>query len=83
MSPKNIDYSFKILEEILMLKKYNSREEVLELAETMVDVANKNEKCSDNIKDSYKEALNKLKTLSYEEMNEIIGILSSYDDKNN
>lgn len=83
MSAKNIDYSFKILEEILMLKKYNSREEVLELAETMVDVANKNEKASEHIKDAYKEALNKLKTLSYDEMNEIIGILSSYDDKNN
>ena len=82
MSAKNIDYSFKILEEILMLKKYNSREEVLELAETMVDVANKNEKASENIKEAYKEALNKLKTLSYDEMNEIIGILSSYDDKN-
>ena len=83
MSPKNIDYSFKILEEILMLKKYDNREEVIELAETMVEVANKNEKASDSIKDSYKEALNKLKTLSFEEMNEIIGILSSYDDKNN
>jgi len=83
MSPKNIDYSFKILEEILMLKKYNDRDEVIELAETMVNVANKNEKCSDTIKNSYKEALNKLKTLSFEEMNEIIGILSSYDDKNN
>ena len=82
MSAKNIDYSFKILEEILMLKKYNSREEVLELAETMVDVANKNEKASEIIKEAYKEALNKLKTLSYDEMNEIIGILSSYDDKN-
>lgn len=83
MSPKNIDYSFKILEEILMLKKYNNREEVIELAETMVDVANKNDKCSDTVKNSYTEALNKLKTLSFEEMNEIIGILSSYDDKNN
>ena len=83
MSQKNIDYSFKILEEILMLKKYDNREEVIELAETMVEVANKNEKASDSIKDSYKEALNKLKTLSFEEMNEIIGILSSYDDKNN
>lgn len=82
MSAKNIDYSFKILEEILMLKKYNSREEVLELAETMVEVANNNEKASGTIKDAYKEALNKLKTLSYDEMNEIIGILSSYDDKN-
>ena len=77
---KNVDYSFKILEEILMLKKYNSREEVLETAQKMVEVANKNDKCTQAIKDSYKEALNKLNTLSYDEMNEIIGILSSYDE---
>lgn len=81
MSPRNIDYSFKILEEILMLKKYNSREEVVELAETMVKVAEKNDKCSEEIKKSYREALNKINTLTYDEMNEIIGILSSYDDK--
>ncbi len=80
MSSKNVDYSFKILEEILMLKKYNNREEVLALAEKMVEVANQNSKLSNTIKDSYKEAFNKLKTLSYEEMNEIINILSSYDD---
>lgn len=80
MSSKNVDYSFKILEEILMLKKYNNREEVLALAEKMVDVAKSNNKLSDTVKNSYQEALNKLKTLSYDEMNEIINILSSYDD---
>ena len=80
MSPRNIDYSFKILEEILMLKKYNSREEVIEAAQAMVNVAEKNEKCTEDIKKSYKEALNKINTLTYDEMNEIIGILSSYDD---
>ncbi len=81
MSPRNIDYSFKILEEVLMLKKYNSKEEIISVAEAMNRVAQKNEKCSNDMKDSYKEALNKLNTLSYEEMNEIIEILASYDDK--
>jgi len=81
MAQANIDYSFKILEEILMLKKYKSREEVLELANKMLEVANNNEKCSQNMKESYKEAYNKLNTLSFDEMNEIISILSSYDDK--
>ena len=80
MSPRNIDYSFKILEEILMLKKYKNKEEVIALAESMVKVAEKNAKCSQPVKDSYREALNKLNTLSFDEMNEIIGILSSYDD---
>ena len=46
MSPKNIDYSFKILEEILMLKKYKNKEEVISVAEAMTKVAEKNEKCS-------------------------------------
>lgn len=81
MSPRNIDYSFKILEEVLMLKKYNSKEEVIAVAEAMSRVAQNNEKCSNDMKDSYKEALNKLNTLSYDEMNEIIEILASYDDK--
>ena len=81
MSQNNIDYSFKILEEILMLKKYNSKEEVISVAETMAKVANSSASCTPVIKDSYKEALNKLNTLSYDEMNEIIGILSSYDDE--
>lgn len=81
MSPRNIDYSFKILEEVLMLKKYTSKEEVIAVAEAMSKVAQNNEKCSKDMKDSYKEALNKLNTLTYEEMNEIIEILASYDDK--
>ena len=81
MSPKNIDYSFKILEEILMLKKYESKEDVISIAKTMVNVADKNPNCSDSIKQSYREALNKLNSLSFDEMNEIIGILSSYDDE--
>ena len=80
MAQANIDYSFKILEEILMLKKFNSREEVLALASKMVEIAKKNPKCSPAILESYKEAYNKLDTLSFEEMNEIIGILSSYND---
>ena len=80
MPSKNVDYSFKILEEILMLKKYTSREEVLKTAEKMIEVANNNKSLTKEIKDSYKEALNKLNTLSYDEMNEIINILSSYDE---
>lgn len=82
MATKNIDYSFKILEEILMLKKYSKKEEVISVAEAMVKVADKNEKCSPAVKESYKEALNKLNSLSFDEMTEIINILSSYDDEN-
>ena len=80
MANKNVDYSFKILEEVLMLKKYENKEEVIKAAEKMVKVANENSKCTQAIKDSYKEALNKLNTLSFDEMKEIINILSSYDE---
>lgn len=80
MASKVVDFSFKILEEILMLKKYKTKEEVVEVAEIMQRIANSNKTYSQNIKDSYKEAYRKLKTLSFEEMNEIIGILSSYDN---
>jgi hypothetical protein len=78
---KEIDYSFKILEEILTLKKYSSREEVMTAGQVMVDIADKHENCSDKLKESYHEAYKKLDTLSFEEMNEIIDILSSYDDE--
>ncbi len=80
MASKVVDFSFKILEEVLMLKKYKNKEEVIEVAETMQRIATSNKNYSQNVKDSYKEAYRKLKTLSFDEMNEIISILSSYDD---
>lgn len=80
MATKVVDFSFKILEEVLMLKKYRNKDEVIEVAETMQRIATSNKNYSQNVKDSYKEAYRKLKTLSFEEMNEIISILSSYDD---
>lgn len=80
MATKAVDFSFKILEEILMLKKYKNKDEVLEVAEIMQRIATNNKTYSQNVKDSYKEAYRKLKTLSFDEMNEIISILSSYDD---
>lgn len=78
---KEIDYSFKILEEILTLKKYSSREEVMDAGKVMVDIAEKNEKCPEKLKQAYHDAYNKLESLSFDEMNEIIDILSSYDDE--
>ncbi len=80
MASKVVDFSFKILEEVLMLKKYKNKEEVIEVAETMQRIATSNKNYSQNVKDSYKEAYRNLKTLSFDEMNEIISILSSYDD---
>ena len=74
------DYSFKILEKILMLKQYNNREEVVKVAETMLNIAN-SKNISNDLKFSYEEALNKINKLSFDEMKEIINILSSEDEE--
>lgn len=74
------DYSFKILEEILTLRDYENREDVLHTAQIMLDIANNNEKCSNELKASYLEAYKKLDSLSFDEMKEIINILKSDDE---
>lgn len=79
---KKVDYSFKILEEILTMKEFATREEVIKVGETMLELAQKGA-YSEKVKTDYKEALRKLNTLSFDEMNEIIAILASdeYDDE--
>lgn len=73
---KKVDYSFKVLEEVLTLKPYESREEVLAVANKMIEIVEENE-YSDNIKNIYKEAMKKINLLNFDEMKEIISILAS------
>jgi len=80
MVEEKVDYSFKILESILMLKKFNNKEEVIKIASAMAKVAEANPKYSASVKTSYKEACNKLNSLSFEEMEEIITILKNDDE---
>lgn len=70
-----IDFSFKILEKILLLKEYESRDDVLRVAQTMARMAMDNKDFSEEVKSSYVEAFEKLNILSFEEMKEIIEIL--------
>lgn len=77
---EKVDYSFKILESILMLRPFNSKEEVIKIASAMAKVADENPKYSVSVKTSYKEACNKLNSLTFEEMQEIITILKSDED---
>ena len=77
---EKVDYSFKILESILMLKKFSSKEEVIKIASAMAKVAEENPKYSVSVKTSYKEACSKLNSLSFEEMEEIITILKNDDE---
>ena len=80
MVEEKVDYSFKILESILMLRTFNSKEEVIKIASAMAKVADENPKYSVSVKNSYKEACNKLNSLTFEEMQEIITILKSDED---
>lgn len=80
ISIPTVDYSFKILESILMLKDYGTKEDVLKYASAMAKVAESSEKYSISVKKSYREAYNKLNSLSFEEMQEIIAILKADED---
>ncbi len=78
MSAK-IDYSFKVLEEILTFKDYENREQVMEIGKRML--ANVEAKdCKEEYKEIYKEAYRKLDSLNFEEMKEIIEILKSREN---
>lgn len=73
---KDIDYSFKVLEEMLTFKKYQNREEVMLVGKTMLDKVMEKD-CPQEYKDVYQEAYRKLDSLNFDEMNEIIDILAS------
>lgn len=76
---REIDYSFKILEEVLKLQKYKSKDEVLSVASKMLKIAQSKESLSDHLKKAYHEAYSKLDSLTYKEINEIIEILKMYN----
>lgn len=75
-----LDYSFKIMEVMLMVKQYSSREEVLSAAELTAAVACSVGNLTPLWVAAYKDAVKKLHTLKFEEMQEIISILQSYDE---
>lgn len=72
----DIDHSYKIINKILLFKNYKSREEVLTVAGTMVKMARNNSNYSDELKNAYLGAFEKLNMLTFDEMKEIISILN-------
>lgn len=70
-----VDYSYKIMNKILTFKEYKNREEVLAVAASMVKLARSNSDYSDEVKNAYVGAFDKLNILSFNEMKEIISIL--------
>ena len=73
---KDIDYSFKVLEQILTFKQYNSKEEVVQVAKMMLDKVNAKD-CPQEYKDFYLDAYNKIDSVSFDEIKELIDILAS------
>ena len=76
---KIMELSFTILEKILLAKKYNSKQEVLEYAVKSLEMARANDKMPQELKMAYLEAVSKLKGLTFEEITEIISILKDED----
>ncbi len=76
---KVMELSFTILEKILLAKKYENKNEVLDYAIKSLETARSNDKMPVELKMAYLEAVTKLKGLSFEEINEIISILKDED----
>ena len=60
MANKNV-YKFEIIEKIIMARDFETKEEVVELAKTMRDIALENETYSEDVKEAFREAYNEIK----------------------
>lgn len=71
-------YKFEIIEKIIKSIDFTTKEEVVQLAKKMMDIAEKNKNYSTDIKDAFKEAYNELNAddLTVENLNEIKAMLN-------
>lgn len=76
-----IDYCFVLIEEMLTLKKFKSRKEIIDACTLITQMVDRDEKINQSLKDSYKEALEKISELSFREMKELISILNTPDEE--
>lgn len=76
---RKIDYSFKVLEEMLTFRNYENREQVMEVAQMMLNNVEKKD-CKEEYKKVYREAYRKLDSLNFDEMKEIIDILNAKEN---
>jgi hypothetical protein len=72
------DYSFKILEEIFKIKEYKTKDEVMQVAKKMTDLALSRDDLSGELKNAYKLAYQRLDMLSFKEMMELFEIMKLY-----
>ncbi len=74
---RKIDYSYKILEKMLTLKPFDSREEVLDVAKKMIEIAKK-KGCDSELMAEYEDAYDKLQSIeTFDEMKNLISMLSN------
>ena len=60
MANKNV-YKFEVIEKIIMARDFETKEEVVELAKKMRDIALNDDKYSKDVKDAFKDAYNEIK----------------------
>ena len=76
---RKIDYSFKVLEEMLTFRDYENREQVMEVGKMMLDNVEKKD-CKEEYKEVYIDAYRKLDSLNFDEMKEVIDILNAKEE---
>ena len=76
MANKNV-YKFEIIEKIIMARDFETKEEVVELAKKMKDIALDNDSYSKDVKEAFKDAYNEIKNeLTLANLQEIRKIIS-------
>ena len=73
---KVLELSFSIMENLLTSKKFESKEEIMTLAKKALDKSIDNKEMPIELKMGYAEAYRKLESLSWEEIKEVIEIIS-------
>ena len=76
MANKNV-YKFEIIEKIIMARDFETKEEVVELAQKMKEIALDNDSYSKDVKEAFKDAYNEIKNeLTLANLQEIRKIIS-------
>ena len=75
----NITPSFKVIKSVLLYKEYETREEVLKVAQTMARTARDNEKFDDRTAAIYLEAFERIQSLTFPQMMALREVLKPID----
>ena len=60
MANKNV-YKFEVIEKIIMARNFETKEEVVEVAKKMRDIALNDDRYSNDVKEAFKDAYNEVK----------------------